>query len=488
MLTSKLINKYKNLPVQVKASLWYFICSFLQKAVSALTTPIFTRLLTSSEYGQFNVFLSWQSILRVFITLNLFYGVFSAGLVKFKDRRSEFVSSFQGLTLLLIILWTIVYSCFRSYFNDVFSLTTPQMYSMLLMFWTTAVYSFWAAEQRVEYKYKTLAIITIVSTIAKPALGIILVLTAEDKVTARILGLLTVESICFSWMFFSQIKRYPHLFSSFFWKYAIKLNIPLVPHYLSQNILNNSDRIMIERMVSFSAAGIYSLAYSVSLIMNMFNSALLETIGPWVYERIKLREELEIKRLLIPSLYFIAGVNIILIALAPEVVKIFAPAEYYQARWIIPPVVMSVYYTYLYNLFSYFEFYFEKTSYIAVATMFAAVINLGLNYFFINSFGFIAAGYTTLICYILYAVGHYCVMKYIVKLNLDGNKVLPAIDLIKISVEFMIIGFVFCALYDIPIIRYVVFAVMVVILILSYNKWSIYVKELLNLRGFTKTN
>ena len=48
---------------------------------------------------------------------------------------------------------------------------------------------------------------------------------------------------------------------------AEMFNLPLVPHYLSGAILNTADRIMIEKMVGASAAGIYSLAYSVSLIM-----------------------------------------------------------------------------------------------------------------------------------------------------------------------------------------------------------------------------
>ena len=64
------LEKYHSFPVQVRASFWFLICSFLQRGISTLTTPIFTRLLSTAEYGQFNVFNSWLSILCVFITLN----------------------------------------------------------------------------------------------------------------------------------------------------------------------------------------------------------------------------------------------------------------------------------------------------------------------------------------------------------------------------------------------------------------------------------
>ena len=86
-----LLNKYKDLPVQMKASLWFLLCAFLQKGVSFFTTPIFTRLLTTEEYGQYSVFNSWYSIVAVFVSLNLSYGVYAQGLVKFEDERNQFM-------------------------------------------------------------------------------------------------------------------------------------------------------------------------------------------------------------------------------------------------------------------------------------------------------------------------------------------------------------------------------------------------------------
>ena len=47
------------------------------------------------------------------------------------------------------------------------------------------------------------------------------------------------------------------------------------------------------------------------------------------------------------------------------------------------------------------------------ASMAAAGANVVLNFIFIRLFGYIAAGYTTLACYMLYSVGHYIVSKRI---------------------------------------------------------------------------
>lgn len=47
------IEKYCSLPTLTKASLWFLVCSFIQKGISVISTPIFTRLLTPEEYGLF---------------------------------------------------------------------------------------------------------------------------------------------------------------------------------------------------------------------------------------------------------------------------------------------------------------------------------------------------------------------------------------------------------------------------------------------------
>ena len=464
-----LTSKYRSMPAQVKASLWFLICSFMQKGISALTTPIFTRLLSTTEYGQYGVFNSWSGIISVFVTLHLTAGVYTQGLIKFSDEREIFSSSIQGLTTTLTFAWTIVYLLFRDFWNSCFSLTTVQMLAMLVMMWASAAFGFWASEQRVKLNYKTLVAVTLCVSVLKPLVGIVLVTHLEDKVTARILGLALVELVCYSGFFVIQMRRGKRFFSKRFWKYALAFNIPLVPHYLSQTVLGSADRIMIEKMVGDSEAGIYTLAYSVSLVMTLFNSALMQTISPWVYQKIKDRKENEIARVAYIGLAIIALVNLALIALAPEIVRFFAPASYYDAIWVIPPVAMSAYFMFAYDLFAKFEFYFEKTKWIAAATMGSALMNVILNYIFIKQYGYKAAGYTTLICYILYALFHYFCMQKVCKQYLDGSRVYDVRILIGMTAVFLILGFAGLALYNYLLLRYTVI-VFALAMLLAFRK------------------
>jgi O-antigen/teichoic acid export membrane protein len=478
-IVNQFVDKYKKLPVQVKASAWFLVCAFMQRGISVLSTPIFTRILTTAEYGQYNVFNSWLGIITVFVSLNLYAGVFAQGIVKFDDERRKFASSLQGLCITLDAGWTIIYLVFRDFFNDTLGLTTVQMLAMFVMIWATAAYNFWSVDQRVDFKYRKLVLITIITSIAKPVVGIFLILHAEDKVTARILGLALVEVVAYLGLSISSFVKGKTFYSKKYWKYALSFNIPLIPHYLSQTVLNSADRVMIERMVGASEAGIYSLAYAISCVMTLFNTALEQTLEPWIYKKIKERKIEELSSVAYPSFICIAAVNVLLVAFAPEIVRMFAPLEYYDAIWVIPPVAASTYFTFMYSFFASFEFYFEKTKFVSVATMCGAVVNIILNYVFIKIFGYIAAGYTTLLCYFLYAFCHYICMRKICSIEFDGCKPYDEKILLIITIVFLTIVGLLLISYNYLIIRIVLIVGILLLLFVFRNHIRIALKELL---------
>ena len=481
-MLKKLSDRYRALPIQVKASFWFLICAFMQRGISFITTPIFTRLLNATEYGQFNIFNSWLGILTVVVSLNLSAGVYARGVVKFDDDRKVFTSSLQGLSLTLTLVWIVIYFAFHAFWSSVFSLSIFQMLCMFVMILSANIFGFWSVSQRVDFKYRSLVIVTLAMSLAKPVLGIILVRSTTDKVTARIFGLAVIEAIVCIVLFTLQAIRGKKFFSAFYWKHALKFNIPLVPHYLSATVLNSADRIMIGKMVDESSAGIYGLAYSISQIMTLLNTALLQTINPWLYKRINDKRINGISKVAYPAFIGIAIVNVLLIALAPEAVKIFAPPEYYDAIWVIPPVAMSVYFIFSYDFFAVFEFYYEKTKLIAAATSAGAVLNIILNYIFIKIFGYCAAGYTTLVCYMAFAAFHMYFMRKICREQLNNEQPYSLRVYGGITATFLLFGFTFMASYRHIVIRYSILGVMLVVIVVFHKKIISVIKNILNLK------
>ena len=478
---NRVIEKYKGLPKEVKASIWFLVCSFLQRGISFIITPVFTRIMSTAEYGAFGTFNSWMNVIMVIVTLDLAAGVYVQGIVKYEKERTIFTSSIQGLTISLVLLWTIVYSIFRDFFNELLSLSSIQMYCMLLIVWSTAVFSIWAAEQRVLLRYKHLVIVTIFSSVLQPVLSIVLVTRSEDKVLARILGITLVNVICYSFFFIIHLIKGKTFFSWKYWKYALVFNIPLVPHFLSQTVLNSSDRIMINNMVGESAAGIYTLGYSIAFIMGLFNTALAQTINPWIFKKIRDERTADIPRIAYLMLGVIGVVNLLLIAFAPDIVKIFAPSEYYDAIWIIPPVAMSLFFTFMSFLFVDFEMYYERTTYVTISTVASALLNILLNFVFIRIYGFLAAGYTTLIGYAIYAILHYIFMCKALSKESKRN-VYSTKTLLSISVAFVVVGFILMITYKYSILRYCIIACAMIASVIFRKRILIVAEQLIKLR------
>lgn len=485
-MLKKLILKYKNLPQQVKASVWFVICGFIQKAISLLTTPIFSRILSTSEYGIFSVFMAWQNIVIIIASLNLASGVYLRGLIKFEDDSDEFTASLQSL---YVINWTFVfgiYGIFYGFWNSVTELPTTYMCAMFLDILVSVSFNFWSARQRVEYKYRALVAVTIINAIVKPTVGIIAVLNSNNRISARIYTIVLVDILVFGCFFCGMFVKKGKRISKKYWKYALAYNLPLVPHYLSQIVLNQSDRVMINSICGSDEAGIYSLAYNAAIILTIINQSILNSYNPWMYKSIRDKEYSNIEKVSVSLLSVVGVLNLALIAFAPEVIYILAPPSYYKAIWVIPPVAMSVFFMFMYSLFSNFEFYYEKTKLMMMASVGGAILNILLNQIFIKKVGFLAAGYTTLVCYLCYCIFHYIVMKRILKAELKGLNIYNMKNIICISLVFVLSGAVLMCLYNYILIRYIIIMLITLGVFVKRKRIINFVRDLLQIANDKK--
>ena len=474
-------NEYDKLKAPIKASLWFVICGFFQKGISMITTPIFTRIMTEAEYGRYNVYISWFQILQILVSLNLASGVYMRGLVKNKDDENRFTSSMMGLSTSWIIGCFLVYICFSGTINRLIGLSTLLMGAIFVEIWSTAAYQFWSSRNKNHYRYKALVIVTFLYTTLRPIVGVICVksVAINEQVEARAISASIITFLFFVWIYIYLMRKGGIFFIKKYWIYGLTFNLPLIPHYLSQIVLNQADRLMINSICGANYAAYYSVAYVIANTLQILNSSITSTMSPWMYRAIDNKEYSSIGKVSYSILGLIAILNLLIIAIAPEIMKIMAPSNYSNAIWVIPPVTASVYFMFLYNLFAVFEYYFEKTNYIMISSVIAAVLNIILNAVFIPRFGYIAAGYTTLFCYIVYSFAHYYFMRKVIKKNIDGDKIIKLSVVLKIGIAVLLFSTVLMLLYNYPIIRLTVFTIMILVLIMK-RKWIIEQYRIIN--------
>ena len=147
---------------------------------------------------------------------------------------------------------------------------------------------------------------------------------------------------------------------------------------------------------------------------------------------------------------------------APELVALFAAPEYKEAVYVIPPVIASYFFVMLYQVVAKVEFYYERTKTIASVTLAAAVLDIILNYFAIPKFGYIAAGYTTLISYITMALFHMAVSYKLAKEKNIQNKIFSWGKLLLLGIVMILITIFVNLLYRWVALRFLILAAIII--------------------------
>ena len=407
-----LFQKLNNLSPAAKASVWFVISNIALKGISFITTPIFTRLMEIQDYGATSVFVSWESVISIFATLSLSGGVYNVAQTKYEDDIDGYTSSMITLTFVASLLVYSLCIVFNLFFPSVFELSTPFLIFMWIQTFTNAVISFWLMRRRFVYDYKSVIAYTFANSLLSPTLAIVAILLFPDHAAyAKVVGAGLAGIIMGIVLCVIDYKKGKKVYDKAYWNYALKFNLPLIPHYLSSTLLHSSDKLMINSMVGAAQAGIYGIAHSITGLMSVITQAINYALIPFTLQSIKAQNFKGLKNAISGCILLVAAVCICVMLFAREGILIFATEEYLDAVWFIPPLTMATLFSFVYGIVGNIMFYYEKTWQMSVITISCAVFNIISNYVAIRLWGYIAAGYTTLLCAAVQMIAYYLVVK-----------------------------------------------------------------------------
>lgn len=465
-----LYRKYQKMPIAARAAFWFVICSLIQKTITFITTPIFTRIMSETEYGLYSTYLSVYSIVVVICTLSMEKCIYVNNIAKtdIQEEKDRAAIPLLSLSFVCTSIAFIIYWFFKDFFNAIVGLTTPLMCLMFVHVLCEPAIAFYSIKQRFEFKYISMVLLTIGMAVCNTGLGIVLICcTNYEKTIARIVSVVIVQVVFGLALYVYFWQKGKGVFSTKDWKHALQVQIPLLPHSLSLIILSSSDRIMINSMVGSTQAAIYSVAYSAGYVVGTLKNSIVSALTPWIYQKIKTKDYQSIRKVSNSLILLVMFMTFGFIALAPELVKIMAPSSYYEAIYVIPPVAASSFFTFIYNLFSSVSFYYEKTKSIMVASVIGAIANIVLNWLLIPVYGYVAAGYTTLFCYMFFSVAHYIFMRRICQKELENAVLFDLKYIVLLSCVVILICIGFSLIYSSMIARYAV-----LLLVIMYLIWK----------------
>lgn len=382
----------------IKSGIWYAISHFLLKSIGFITTPIFTRILTLEEYGIYNNYTSWTSIMTIIISFDLAASLISAK-YDFAENFDSYIFSVGVLEAISSCIWFISVNTFDKFFVNVFNLNITQINYMLIYVFFSSIFSLFQARERFLYKYKTNAVLSVVNAIGSTVLSLILVINMRDRLSGRIVGMLIPMAMIGSILAMYILKK-GKVVNPRYWTYAICICLPYIPHALSLSLLNSMDRIMIDRICGAEDTALYSLAYTCGAMLTILISSLNGAYAPWLGDQLHDKNIKTIKKLsyIYVCIFVYAAIGIMLVT--PEVLLIMGGQEYVNAKYVLAPVSLGVIFQFLYTMYVNLEQFEKKTVGMAIATAIAAGINYILNMLFIPKYGYIAAAYTTAASYL----------------------------------------------------------------------------------------
>lgn len=423
-----------------------------------ITSPIFTRLLPEDEYGAVSVFLSYEQLILIFATWEIYLGAYQKGIFKYKDDIPLFTTSTNALVNLLTVGCFALILVFSRAVMD-FTEMSPLMLVLLFFYALTyPSYNCWLARKRKVYSYKPAVTLTVIYSLVNvivPMAALLLIgRTAEVRISAML-----ISSIVICLFFYLPSINYRTLLRNWQqvkqqWKFCLAFEGPLVLHSLSFLVLNQSDRVMVSRMIGNAQAAYYSVAVNISSVVSLLQSSINQSLQPWRYQMLQDKNYSAIRKVTNQILLAYGALILVFIMVVPEVFYLVFPANYAEAIWSIPPVTTASFFMFLYSMFVNVEEYYEKTKYVVLVSVSCGIINIILNYFCIGRFGYIACAYTTLFSYALFAVGHYIFMKRSVEESGVTAEIFDRKAITLISVAITAASFAVTILYKAPLIRY----------------------------------
>lgn len=395
------------------------IASFFLQGIVFITTPIFTRLLGTEQYGYFSMFNTWVGLFTCIMGLGV-TSTLASGMYQFKDHYLEFKSNILLLGTLISLFIFLSTFLVHKEITELMSVTDSLLFMILLTSFSQMVISYTQSGFIYEKKALSNLIFSILLSVSSVGISIasIHLYTGEDIFMGRVFGITSTYLVCALFMSISIYKQAPPRLKREHFLYGITVGTPIVFHLLSHNILTQSDRVMMMKMnVSSSEIGIYSLFYMLSSSLSVILNAMNTSWCPFYYDAL---ENNDINRLKIHSKNYMELFTVLTVGfnlISREIAYIMADKEFWAGINIIPILVIAVYFTFMYQFPANYEFFYKKTIIIAFGTLFAGVVNIILNWFLIPSYGIYGAAIATALSYLALFAMHYFVVNRI----MDGE-------------------------------------------------------------------
>jgi O-antigen/teichoic acid export membrane protein len=427
-----------------KESLIYGLSGYISKSISLLLLPLYTAVLTTSDYGILDL-LGTIVVVSTFLILSgtdTSVGYYYFRKEHFDERPQIIISSMYVRLVFSTAAFVLIFigAQFISHllFGKDLSLFVI-ITGMTIVF--QALHSFLFNLLRLEFRMWLYTFLSSLNILLSILLTIYFVLILKQGVYGALIAQAISYGLIFVYTIFYVFKRYGFGFSYIWVKKILAYGFPLIGTGVAIWVLNSTDRYFLAHYADLSAVGIYAVGAKLANIVGIVGGALQMSWGPYAMD---IQYEKNAKEIYskVFQLYFIANIAIILgiSMFAIDILKVFTQPDFYAAKAVVPFLCASVFFSSAYFIVSIGINLTKKLQHTIWITLLAAGANIGLNFLLTPVFGSVGAAFCIMTANFIIFLLTYIISQKYYPVDYKHGKILvmliPAVIIIAVSYYF----------------------------------------------------
>ena len=420
----------KELKVLSKHSAVYGITNVLNRIVSFLLLPVYTRFLTPADYGVMDLIYFTTAFIGMVIGMGI-----NQAMARFyfdsedQTQRNLAVSSaFYGFSIgsgIIILIFIAASGSMNDLLfpeNNYADLIVIALVSLGLDVYLQIGYTY----LRIRQRSVRLMTVSVTRLVLQLSLNILFVVFFRWGILGILLSTLIVNALIAFYLIPTMLKETGLKFSKPMLKEMIRYGLPLIPSDILAYVVSVSDRYFLNSFSGLTNTGIYSVGYRFGVLVNTFVASPFAQI--WTPRRFEMHKDNESDKVFgtiftyfCICMFFVGlGISVVI----KDVIQIVTEKAYWDAYQVVPVITLAY-------IISRFQLHFnigiaikKKTVYGLYINIATATLNLVLNYFMIQAYGIWGAAYSVLASMTFKTTLFYFVSNRLIPIIVEWSKII----------------------------------------------------------------
>jgi len=414
----------------------YGLGDLIIKASVFITLPVYSRVLTTEDYGEWNILVTGVGLLSAFLVLG---GDAAYARLFFTTKTHEEQQTMTSTWFAFLALWSSSLVLICVLFSRpiaAWALDKPEHASLVILSLLAAPFglinSMCAQALRNRFQARQFVFWNVTSAVLSIGFSVFAAGVLQWGIGGILAGALLANVLMLPIRLWTIRDLIRLRFSFDILKQLLKFGVPLVPTSLAYWIFASSDRILLGQLADLSQVGLYAVANQITSALGFLYGAMGQAWSPRavaLYEVDAAQASQVFGQMLTYFLIFFGVLCVGVSAFGYEMIKVLSTPEYYPAAAAVGPLALG-FVAYASTQVTGIAISLKnRTYYFAAFSWVAAILNVILNILFIPQFGLMATAWSTAASYIFLTVGYAFVSQRLWAITYEMRRVLLVVGL-----------------------------------------------------------